>query len=184
MEENRLKKIRDDLGGISQAKLATKTGIPLYKIAYAETNAAKISHEIAKLLSEKFNYNLAWILTGEGPMKGKGEPYPDRAHDQQRPSTSSAIPVYNEEVELKISDLLHKTAVVLESKSIFTQALRSNIEAFHHAITSEGQLTEFSGIINKQSTQIAALQSQMDDLRRQVERLTASPTTAVQQEVS
>lgn len=69
MHENRLKIIRDDLGGISQAKLASKAGIPVYKIAYAETNAAKISREIAEILSEKFNYNLTWILTGEGPMK-------------------------------------------------------------------------------------------------------------------
>jgi phage repressor protein C with HTH and peptisase S24 domain len=67
--KNRLKMIREELGGISQAKLANNTGIPLYKIAYAESGDAKISREIAKILSDKFEYSLSWILTGEGPMK-------------------------------------------------------------------------------------------------------------------
>ncbi len=178
MEENRLKIIRDDLGGISQAQLASRTGIPLHKIKYAETGNEKISREIAQILDEKFGYNRLWVLTGEG------EPYPDHGQGQHVAATTPIMPAYNGEVELKISDLLHKTAVVLESKTIFTQALRSNIEAFHHAITSESQLAEFSGIINKQSTQIASLQSQIDDLRRQVDRLTASPTTAAQQKAS
>jgi len=66
MEENRLKAIRDDLGGISQAKLADMTGIPLYKIKYAETTNAKMSREIAKVMDEKLGYNYLWVLTGVG----------------------------------------------------------------------------------------------------------------------
>jgi phage repressor protein C with HTH and peptisase S24 domain len=74
MDKNRIKVIRDDLGGISQAKLAAKTGIPLHKIRYAETSKANISREIAQILSENLGYSFSWILTGEGPMKkGKSQ---------------------------------------------------------------------------------------------------------------
>lgn len=69
MDENRLKIIRDDLGGISQAKLSTKTGIPIHKIKYAETPGVEISREIAQAMDEKLGYSSIWILTGEGPMK-------------------------------------------------------------------------------------------------------------------
>jgi phage repressor protein C with HTH and peptisase S24 domain len=67
MNESRLKIIRDDLGEISQAKLATQTGIPLHKIKDAESGKVKISTEIAKILEDNFNYSFRWVLTGEGP---------------------------------------------------------------------------------------------------------------------
>lgn len=89
MDENRLKIIRDDLGGISQAKLADITGIPLYKIKYAETSTAKISREIAKRIDEKLGYNHLWVLTGEGKKltkqdhhsSAKGEAESEVNHD-------------------------------------------------------------------------------------------------------
>ncbi len=181
MEENRLKIIRDDLGGISQAKLAINTGIPLYKIAYAETNAAKISHEIAKLLSEKFNYNLAWILTGEGPMRGKGES--DHGQDKQ----PSATPIYNKDTlpsaavvdaqKINIEEAMGKTYSVLTSGTPYAVALYLNIQQFSSAVDATKELRVCRDLI-------AGMQSQIDDLRHQVNRLTASPTTAEQQKAS
>jgi hypothetical protein len=42
---------------------------------------------------------------------------------------------------VKISDpLIQKTAAILESPTIFSHALKSNIEAFHHALTCEQKL--------------------------------------------
>lgn len=84
MTENRLKIIRRDLGGISQAKLATNTGIPLYKIAYAETDGKKISREIAEILRDKFDYNIAWIMTGEGPKKKEDAPLTELTNNNKR----------------------------------------------------------------------------------------------------
>lgn len=129
-------------------------------------------------------------ISGEWLIAGHGEPFPGARRDYSDVCSPEKAPLYNKDVaalpageagELKISDLLHKTAVVLESKSIFTQALRSNIEAFHYAITCESQLEEFRGIINKQNSHLADLQSQMNLLRNQVDRLTAPPITSEQQ---
>ncbi|MCE5265696.1 MAG: helix-turn-helix transcriptional regulator [Deltaproteobacteria bacterium] len=75
-DENRLKIIRDDLGGISQAKLADLVGLPVYKIKYAETPGVKISHEIAQVVDEKLGYRLHWVLLGEGPKKKDEVPAP------------------------------------------------------------------------------------------------------------
>jgi ribosomal protein S15P/S13E len=42
---------------------------------------------------------------------------------------------------VKISDpLIQKTAAILESSTVYATALKSNIEAFHHAMTCEEQL--------------------------------------------
>ncbi|MHB8123758.1 MAG: S24 family peptidase [Desulfuromonadaceae bacterium] len=46
----------------------------MHKIRYAETSKANISREIAQILSEKLGYTLAWVLTGEGPMKKEEQP--------------------------------------------------------------------------------------------------------------
>ncbi|MRR15669.1 MAG: XRE family transcriptional regulator [Deltaproteobacteria bacterium] len=67
MEENRIKIIRDDMG-ISQAKLADLTGIPLHRLKYAEADNARISKKIAQIIGEKLNYNSLWVLTGDGAM--------------------------------------------------------------------------------------------------------------------
>ena len=132
-------------------------------------------------------------INGEWLISGRGEPFPGAREKYKEVCGLATTPLYNNDTaaqqppgdgaELKISDLLHKTAVVLESKSIFTQALRSNIEAFHYAITCESQLAEFRTIINKQNIQLADMQTQVNDLRDQVNRFTAPPTTAAQQEV-
>lgn len=43
---------------------------------------------------------------------------------------------------IRISDpLIQKTAAILESPTIFSTALKSNIEAFHHAMVCEEKLT-------------------------------------------
>jgi phage repressor protein C with HTH and peptisase S24 domain len=74
MNENRLKTIRTELGGISQAKLAANVGVPAHKIKDAESGRVKISTEIAQLVEEKLGYNFRWVMTGEGPKKkGKAQ---------------------------------------------------------------------------------------------------------------
>ncbi|MDZ4185774.1 MAG: XRE family transcriptional regulator [Desulfuromonadales bacterium] len=72
MEENRLKIIRREQGGINQQELADFAGVPLHKIKDAETGKVKISAEIALAMEEKFNYSFRWVLSGEGPRKKEG----------------------------------------------------------------------------------------------------------------
>ena len=80
----------------------------------------------AELYKRKININ--WIKTGQGEMN----------EIQSSMITESQAP-YPQTV--KISDpLIQKTAAILESPTIFSTALKSNIEAFHHALICEQQL--------------------------------------------
>lgn len=72
MGNNRIKIVREDLGGVSQAKLAEILGTSLHKIKAAEYGKVKISTELASLLAEKLGYNMIWALTGNGVKKIPG----------------------------------------------------------------------------------------------------------------
>lgn len=87
-----------------------------------------ISHEIYK---RKININ--WIETGHGDMMMEMPSIAPISEPQQPYNahlTAPNIPL----------DLLSKTAAVLGSPSIFSSALKSNIEAFHTAILFEDEL--------------------------------------------
>ena len=74
------------------------------------------------------NVNTDWLLTGKGNMSADA----GVAKSQPPYNANSTAP--------RISELLTKTAAVLESSTIFSSALKSNIDAFHHALHCEEQL--------------------------------------------
>jgi len=69
MEESRLKIIRENMGGISQAKLADLLGFPAHKIRDIESGKQKMPPDIAHALEEKFGFSFVWVMSGEGPKK-------------------------------------------------------------------------------------------------------------------
>lgn len=79
----------------------------------------------------KRGININWIKTGQGDM-----------HESQSSSIAETYSSYaNHPPTIKISDpLIQKTAAILESTTVYATALKSNIEAFHHAMTCEEQL--------------------------------------------
>jgi transcriptional regulator with XRE-family HTH domain len=100
MEENRLKIIRDDLGGISQARLAEFIGVSINKVRDAESGKTKISTEVATALEERFRYNFKWVLTGEGEPKGESPKRPPHEFiEEAAPKTwvQSASSILNSE---------------------------------------------------------------------------------------
>jgi len=69
MEETRLKIVRDELGGMSQAKLANYLGLPAHKIRDIESGKVKMSLDIAKAVEEKFGFSSLWMVSGVGPKR-------------------------------------------------------------------------------------------------------------------
>ena len=67
--KKRLKIIRAEAGGLSQAAFANEIGIAEHKVKSIEIGKTKISVEIALIVEEKFNYSFKWILTGIGEVK-------------------------------------------------------------------------------------------------------------------
>lgn len=81
----------------------------------------------------KRGINIDWIITGEGSKTfGTGTRISEPASNYNH--ASSLVHTG------KISDSLAKTAAILESESIFSHALSSNIEAFHYALIIEKKL--------------------------------------------
>lgn len=69
-------------------------------------------------------------------------------------SPSDTIPV-------RISDLLSKTAAILESQTTYSTALKSNIVAFHHAMTCEEQLDLANKRIDTLEDHVKAIESRL-----------------------
>jgi hypothetical protein len=103
----------------------------IFKISPEDFSSRKRRGTLTKLIEkESFRRDISydWLKTGEGSMKSS-----DGVAEPQTPyNANSTAP--------RISELLSKTAAVLESPTIFSHALRSNIEAFHTAVTCEAQL--------------------------------------------
>ena len=66
----------------------------------------------------------------------------------------------------KTSDLLVKTAKILESQSIYRTALRNNIEAFHNALNSE---IEIKNLKDRMGT----IEDEMKELRERLKKSAA-----------
>lgn len=70
--------------------------------------------------------------------------------------------------DISIADMLAKTAKVLESDTVYREALYSNIEAFHHGVTMDERVSK----MEQQFTQtMASFQSQLDQLRDENQQL-------------
>jgi len=68
-----------------------------------------------------------------------------------------------------MSDMLTKTAEVLESETIYRTALASNINAFHQAVQGERLLTNLAERMELLEKQVAELQRENRELRQKME---------------
>ena len=70
----------------------------------------------------------------------------------------------------KMSDMLTKTAEVLESDSIYRTALASNINAFHQAVKSErllARLEERVAVLEGREDRWTKFEARMEDLEKE-----------------
>ena len=87
-----------------------------------------LPHEALRIFCSHEGIRIDYIVNGTLPIYEKET---SMVAEQQKPYPQI----------VKISDpLIQKTAAILESPTIFSTALKSNIEAFHHALVCEQQL--------------------------------------------
>ena len=68
--------------------------------------------------------------------------------------------------EFRMSDMLTKTAEVLESDTIYRTALASNINAFHQAVRSERTLARLEERMADLEAKSEAMSTELGELRR------------------
>jgi hypothetical protein len=197
--ENRIKIVRNNLGGISQAKLADILKIPTYKIKYAETADAKISHEIARALEEKLGYCFAWTITGDGPMKKRDvSPATPSMHedvqslaDPPRHPAAALIPAPDSGppgIDPAVQAMADIKEIFDSGDPILVPAIQANLNAFKRALQRERQFAMVlkenqeikkenqeikEGIVDIKK-QLESLKAENLELRREVNRLKAT----------
>lgn len=179
MDKNRLKQIRDELGGISQVKLANLIGVSADKIRGMEIGRVKISSEVAQALEKKLHYNFQWVLTGEGTMR-KGE----------TALTETASPLYNRDeyatpgIDPALQAMSDIKDIFASGDPILIPAIQANINAFKRALQRERQFSQIIEENNELRERLTKLEATCQQLHAELDRLKASPTTAVQQKAS
>jgi hypothetical protein len=107
----------------------------LYKITQQNLNGYIDRGTLLKLVEAelyKRKINPDWVKTGQGNMT---------TSDVAVNHVAELQPPYQHTQTVKISDpFIQKTAAILESPTIFSSALKSNIEAFHYAVACEEKL--------------------------------------------
>jgi hypothetical protein len=130
-----INRLMNTLGYRTKKELAAKLGISAPDL----NNRAK-SGSIKQLLIDLAiheNVNVDYLLTGKGEIFNQSSGLAEAQASYSQPIPASP--------PFKISDLLSKTAAILESQTTYSTALKSNIVAFHYAMTCEEQL----GLANK-----------------------------------
>jgi len=169
-----------DVGNITQGKLSEIIDIPLHKIRYAETGAQKISQEIAEAVSEKLDYNLTWILTGEGPMKRNDilRETADSYSIQPRHPAAVLMPSPDNTGPPGINPSIQAMSDIKEifdsGDPILIPAIQANLNAFKRALLREHQFAQVIQENKELKERIAKLEKiieRIPELEVKIERL-------------
>lgn len=179
---------------LSRMKLATEAKsdtafAKLLGLSQSSVSGAKERQSIppawAIQIAEKYAVSIDWLMFGHGDMERGGgmmfktaklpNPQMDPATcaDRSGKIEPDGLPdssIYNDSSRrsMSIADMLSKTAKVLESDTVYREALYSNIEAFHHGVTMDERVNKME---QQFSQTMASFQSQLDQLRDENQQL-------------
>jgi hypothetical protein len=152
----RIKDIKHLRSDAQVAKALNMSRNDLYGFKRRKTIPHDALHEFCKNAGININY----IMNGTLPIYEQDVHKPGAApiSEQQQPYSNSA--------NHKTSDLLIKTASVLESTTVFSGALKSNIEAFHTAIRFEAELNHANQKISDLENKMKAIEARLLPLEK------------------
>jgi transcriptional regulator with XRE-family HTH domain len=166
---DRLKTLRGDL---SQEEFAHRIGFNKNTIGNYERGDRTPDVVFMKAVCENMNVSPEWLLWGEGTMnRGEGA--------STEPQALAPAPAQPTEEDWKMSDMLTKTAEVLESGTIYRTALASNINAFHQAVRSERTLAHLEDRVSQLEMRMEELADENAKLKRRLEQREETTAKAV-----
>lgn len=147
---------------MTQAEFAGRAGINVNTLRNYERGDSLPNLEVAASICRYFGVSTDWLVLGEGTMR-RGE------SEVEEPQAAPA-PAPQPEEDWKMSDMLTKTAEVLESDTIYRTALASNINAFHQAVRSErllAQLVVRMEAMEAKLDRMAEIEARMTELEKE-----------------
>lgn len=168
-------RIRSLRGDMTQADFASRAGINVNTLRNYERGDSIPNLEVAASICRCFEVNSDWLILGEGPMR-RGESAPATSLTTAQVEPPPTLPA---EDDFKMSDMLTKTAEVLESGTIYRTALASNINAFHQAIRSERTLMRPEERMALLEQKMGELANENIELKRRLEQQDENNAKAV-----
>lgn len=141
---DRIKEIR---GARSREDFAEMAGVHPNTLARWEKGERSPKSDFILFLVEKMGFSPEWVLTGEGPRSFSKESGHTNSHqfecspEFKLGEPHAPYPQQPTPGHWKISELLSKTAEVLESETVYKDALAANVVAFHQAVTAEQKIS-------------------------------------------
>jgi len=196
-----LSRMRQACGVTGDKKLSEELGIT-YSAITAARKRGTIPPAWYVAVSEKYGVSMDWLRTGEGETTRGGaqfakirpgerwdDPLPgsedgplwkaglyQRHKEEPEPQPS----IYNDSPrkDVSIADLLAKTARVLESNTVYREALHSNIEAFHHGVVLDERVNkmeeQFGQALASLQEQLREIQAENKTIRHELEESRAA----------
>lgn len=163
-------------------------------IRQSSVSAAKERQSIppawAVQIAETHGVSIDWLMFGEGSqarkkneeivretvekLQGWSPPEPPAPQaEAQGDHIYGSAPARR---DISIADMLAKTARVLESDTVYREALYSNIEAFHHGVTMDERLGKMDAKFDQVMQRLDALEAENEQLRHELEQSRAQST--------
>ena len=169
-------RIMEAVGSKKDVDLANALGISPQSV-YGVKNRQKIPDGWYAIIADKFDVSMDWLRTGEGEMRRGAAPAATERTAQQ--ADAQGCHIYGNASarrDVSIADMLTKTARVLESDTVYREALYSNIEAFHHGVTMDERLGKMDAKFDQVMQRLDALESENQQLRQELEHSRAQST--------
>ena len=171
--------------GITDVALAKILGTNKDTLAVYRQEGGLLKGEVIDNLVARYNFSPQWLF------KGQGEPFPGARAKYPDVCGPDSAPIYNNDTLPAALGIDPAIQAMSDIKDIFASgdpvlipAIQANINAFKRALQRERQFSQLINENRKLNESITDLRAQVEELRRQVDRLTAIPSTAIAQDDS
>lgn len=159
INSQKLKQLREEKR-ISRAGLAKKAGISWATVVRAE-ESERTTEKTAGKIADALGVQVE--IFNKGGIQNEG-----KSADNIEVAEKRDTYIKEEGEGVRISSLLTWAAEILDSNSIFRQALAANINAFHLAVRSEEKVHSLQGRIDYLEGQNKSLESRLTALEEKV----------------
>lgn len=173
-----IKDDRDLDKGITDVDLGKILGTNKDTLAGYRSGRGLLKGVVLERLVSRYGFSPAWLFQGVGePFPGARAKYPEVCGPEHLPTVNNtdvlALPHAENPPQINIDEAMGKAYKVLQSGTPYAVALYLNIQQFAGALDATKELTTCQ-------IRIDGLEQQVGELRRQVDRLTAPPSSAAQ----